>query len=71
MARWPIAPPVAYAEPERGASAICIWPVEVVEPTVKCKHCSGGCELCGTTDRRDVMHTTVRGRGKVARIKRP
>lgn len=34
-----------------------------------CKHGVGECELCGTTDKRDVKHTTVSGRGKIARMK--
>lgn len=35
-----------------------------------CKHGVGECETCGTTNTRDAIHTTVGGRGVVARIKR-
>ncbi len=42
---------------------------EVVPDTTKCKHREGACEKCGTTDRRDVKHTTKDGRGRVAQIR--
>ena len=39
----------------------------VVVNTV-CKHGVGECETCGTTATRDAIHTTVGGRGVVARL---
>ena len=41
----------------------------VVEPTAVCKHGTGSCEECGTTNRRDVVHTTQGGRGAVGRLR--
>jgi len=41
---------------------------ESVEDSTACKHGSGSCEICGTTDRRDVLHTTKNGRGSVGRL---
>lgn len=35
-----------------------------------CKHGDGDCESCGTTERRDVVHVTERGVGKVGRLTR-
>jgi len=32
------------------------WMVEE-RPTTRCKHKVGPCEKCGTTDRRDVIHS--------------
>jgi hypothetical protein len=42
----------------------------VIPQTTACKHGIYACEKCGTTDRRDTLHTTKNGRGRVARIKR-
>ncbi len=39
-------------------------------PRTSCKHGAGDCEECGTTDRRDVGHTTIGGQGAVARLRR-
>lgn len=33
-----------------------------------CKHGRGECETCGTSGRRDVLHQTIGGRGKIARL---
>ena len=41
----------------------------VVEPTTRCKHGAADCPRCGTTSRRDAVHTTIGGHGAVARIK--
>jgi len=43
------------------------WGIENPSPTV-CKHGEGSCEECGTTNRRDMPHTTVGGRGAVGRL---
>ena len=49
-----------------------LGPLGAVElpPKTSCKHGPGDCEECGTTDRRDVAHTTIAGRGAVARLRR-
>ena len=41
-----------------------------IQHTTKCKHGLGDCEECGTTDRRDVLHTTRGGEGRVAKLRR-
>jgi len=38
------------------------------ESRTACKHGRTECERCGTTDRRDVRHTTRNGRGVVASL---
>ncbi len=38
-------------------------------PVTVCKHKRGDCAECGTTDRRDAVHTTQGGRGVVGRLK--
>jgi len=50
------------------AMEVISFEFEVVPDTTKCKHREGACEKCGTTDRRDVKHTTQKGRGRVAQI---
>lgn len=41
-----------------------------VEPfNTKCKHGVGDCEVCGTYERTDRKHTTVGGKGLVARLR--
>lgn len=39
-----------------------------IPPSV-CKHGEGSCEECGTTNRRDAVHTTTAGKGAVARLR--
>jgi hypothetical protein len=39
-----------------------------VPPTTTCKHGTGACEKCGTTNERDHVHTTRSGKGAVARL---
>lgn len=34
-----------------------------------CKHGSDSCGVCGTSDRRDFVHTTEGGRGSVSRLR--
>jgi len=46
---------------------IYAWGIANPAPTV-CKHGEGSCEECGTTNRRDMPHTTVGGRGAVGRL---
>lgn len=49
------------------------WSIELDPPeknNTTCKHGLEECERCGTTDRRDARHTTVGGRGLVARLER-
>ena len=45
-------------------------PVPAPPPVTSCKHGLGDCERCGTSDARDVRHSTRGGRGAVARIRR-
>lgn len=71
--RWPKAPdvPDGEATPSPGAyggARVDSW--APVPPKTRCKHGAGDCEGCGTTDRRDVEHTTIGGRGAVARLRR-
>jgi len=40
----------------------------MAKPTTACKHGRDECGVCGTTNLRDVRHTTIDGRGVVARI---
>lgn len=55
------------------------WPVAVTEPDCSwgpvpeglgtaCKHGLGECEACGTTVRRDLIHSTRCGTGKVGSL---
>jgi hypothetical protein len=39
--------------------------LDPLPPVTRCKHGPGDCERCGTSDRRDVRHSTVKGRGAV------
>jgi hypothetical protein len=48
--------------------AISMW-METVDPKTACKHGKGDCDICGTTDRRDVIHKTQGGKGIVGRLK--
>ena len=41
----------------------------LVSPAL-CKHGRADCLTCGATERRDVVHSTVGGRGVVGRIRR-
>lgn len=44
------------------------WGTPIPDQTV-CKHGEGSCEACGTTNRRDVVHTTTGGRGAVGQLR--
>jgi hypothetical protein len=52
-----------------GMTEVLVGPPEGALRT-ECKHGKGECEICGTSDQRDVRHSTLRGKGKVARIPR-
>lgn len=39
-------------------------------PATACKHGQYACERCGTSDRRDALHATSAGWGRVARLRR-
>lgn len=39
-----------------------------IDPTV-CKHGKGSCEECGTSNRRDTVHTTESGLGAVGKLR--
>jgi hypothetical protein len=45
------------------------WNFEIVPPNTTCKHHEGTCDRCGTSDLVDAKHTTVAGRGSVARLR--
>lgn len=45
------------------------WTWEELPQTSACKHGLGSCYECGTTNTRDRIHTTKRGKGVVGRIK--
>lgn len=63
--RWP-KPPVAG--PPIIDDSLWTGPMPVVPNTAQCKHGLGDCETCGTTNRRDVLHTTEGGRGAVGKL---
>ena len=45
------------------------WGSVELPATTKCKHDKYQCETCGTSDRNDKIHTTVGGKGLVARLR--
>lgn len=50
---------------------VSIWDwVDVLTPTTRCKHGELDCPRCGTTSRRDVLHRTQGGLGKVGKLRR-
>lgn len=59
-----IAAAVGGAVPEGPESVL------VVPPSTACKHGRYECDACGTSDRRDAVHTTQGGAGKIARLRR-
>jgi hypothetical protein len=75
---WPN-PPLPNNPPERplrdtgrkGETGVDIygWGSPIPDETV-CKHGEGSCGVCGTTNRRDTVHSTKGGRGVVGRIRR-
>ena len=68
---FPTPPTPAHLDYPRGKTPIIeYFPMEVVPPSTACKHHEHGCEVCGTTDQRDALHTTRGGRGVVGRLKR-
>ncbi len=46
------------------------WCGHVEEPRTACKHRSGDCPACGTSNLRDVKHTTHGGVGAVGALRR-
>jgi hypothetical protein len=46
-----------------------VWPFAFAEVTAHCKHGPGECDRCGTSEL-DTRHTTIGGRGFVARIRK-
>lgn len=44
----------------------CFSEMPSVRPShLKCKHGDGSCEICGTSERTDIVHTTKKGKGVV------
>lgn len=69
MNRWPSCP--QPPPPFKEAYDTChYWPPTPEPMRAKCKHGDGDCEDCGTTDRRDVNHTTRGGVGVVGALRR-
>lgn len=62
----------AIADAARNRMGAPPGPESVLEvpPSTACKHGRLSCKVCGTSDRRDVVHTTWGGAGKVARLRR-
>jgi hypothetical protein len=58
-------------DPKPGAPSIGNdWTIAVEEPSnTACKHGSTECIKCGTSQRQDALHTTVGGKGHVARLR--
>lgn len=48
------------------------WGCTIVhdDSNTACKHGTSHCEVCGTTDYADVKHTTVGGKGLIARLRK-
>lgn len=46
----------------------CLDWYEIIPNTTSCKHKEGDCELCGTYNKTDAIHTTVNGSGKVGSL---
>jgi hypothetical protein len=46
----------------------CLDDYRVIPNTTTCKHKDGDCELCGTSNKRDVLHDTQGGVGKVGAL---
>ncbi len=65
--RWPPIPAptrLVEVEPQQ-----CLFPITFdTQVHTRCKHGAGECEECGTTDRRDVLHSTRGGVGSVGRL---
>lgn len=55
-------------ERERSDGWALDWMVEVRHTNPQCKHGRHDCNACGTHDERDYRHTTIGGRGAVARM---
>lgn len=57
---------------QTGITQTLAGPESVLEvpPSTACKHGRLSCEVCGTSDRRDAVHTTQGGAGKVACLRR-
>lgn len=66
---WPRLPPLSPDDPSlRGKTIVETWDFHF--PPALCKHGSGDCETCGTTERRETLHRTRGGKGVVGRLGR-
>lgn len=45
------------------------WNYSPTPFNTKCKHGVGDCEVCGTYERTDKKHTTINGKGLIARLR--
>lgn len=66
---WPHAPNART--PDEDIPRTCVEDVSEVPMTTQCKHGLGECETCGTTNRRDVIHSTRGGVGLVGKLRKP
>jgi hypothetical protein len=70
--RWPTTRTAVQIAPEHfplvPEPATVIYDIREVPDTTSCKHGTGSCETCGTSNDRDVRHRTKNGRGEVARL---
>jgi hypothetical protein len=46
----------------------CFGPEREIIPKTKCRHKKGTCDKCGTSDDKDVIHSTKGGNGKIAKL---
>lgn len=46
------------------------WNYIQLPPKVRCKHGTTDCERCGVYERTDEKHTTVGGKGLIARLRK-
>jgi hypothetical protein len=54
-------------------SVVDCWDLEwfqILAPKTKCKHRDGSCQICGTSNQKDEIHTTKNGKGLIARIRK-
>lgn len=58
------------ADQERRRISLKDWDMTLVEHTTRCKHGWGDCEFCGTTNLRDVIHTSRTPNKREARRRR-
>jgi hypothetical protein len=53
---------------KRRLGEIARFDYHIEQNTTKCKHGLGDCEVCGTSNERDVLHTTIGGKGRIGNL---